>query len=105
MIEPSIPTQEPAVPIAHPPILCEYCQRDVSQHAGCAMATYRLGGGTIYERIRYGEEYGDWVVAPDLPCYGCGCPPGTWHHAGCDAEICPRCGGQAVSCPCLLNGG
>lgn len=46
-----------------------------------------------------------WKIDP-LPhtgtenCHDCNCPPGGYHHPGCDWEKCPRCGEQAISCDC-----
>lgn len=38
----------------------------------------------------------------DIRCYDCGIDRGGWHHPGCDQEICPRCGGQFISCDCVV---
>lgn len=33
-------------------------------------------------------------------CHDCNCPPGTYHHPGCDEERCHKCGYQAIACEC-----
>jgi hypothetical protein len=33
-------------------------------------------------------------------CHDCGVEADGVHHLGCDAERCPRCGGQLISCEC-----
>jgi len=45
------------------------------------------------QRIRYGADRRD-------PCPDCGCRPGEVHKPYCDQEVCPRCGGQKLSCEC-----
>lgn len=56
-------------------------------------------GGTVYERVRYGDEEQDWG-AGERPCHDCAVIKGQFHVFGCDCEQCPACGGQAISCPC-----
>lgn len=55
--------------------------------------------GVAYPRIRYGSELGfqpDWTRA----CGDCAVAVGQFHLDHCDIETCPRCGQQALSCPC-----
>jgi len=39
----------------------------------------------------------------DSRCHDCGVRHGGTHHPGCDAEKCPRCEGQLISCGCLRD--
>ena len=34
-------------------------------------------------------------------CVDCGIKYGGFHHAYCQYEQCPRCGGQLISCGCI----
>jgi hypothetical protein len=36
----------------------------------------------------------------DKGCHDCGCKHGELHTRGCDAERCPFCHGQLISCSC-----
>jgi len=36
-------------------------------------------------------------------CHDCCTPAGGFHHPGCDMERCPKCGGQLITCGCLLE--
>lgn len=35
-----------------------------------------------------------------IRCHDCGIANGGIHHPGCDAEVCPRCDGQLITCGC-----
>ncbi len=63
------------------------------------------------QRIPFGEETeehlgddGPLLFAPfeaDIErgeCHDCGAEPGELHMKGCDAEQCPECGQQLISC-------
>ena len=56
-------------------------------------------GGKEYGRVRFGEEEDDWG-ADAGPCRDCRVLKGEFHVSGCDAESCPACGDQVISCDC-----
>ena len=60
--------------------------------------TFKIGGEE-FQRIRYGNDQNDWE-AKRQPCHDCYSPKGDLHVFGCDLELCPRCGGQAIYCDC-----
>lgn len=55
--------------------------------------------GTLFDRVRYGHEEDDWE-AELRPCHDCRVFHGEFHVPGCDAEECPRCHGQLITCEC-----
>ncbi len=71
--------------------------------------------GRDYPRIACGYEegeYGNFVLdtsfdeheSNDAVCVDCGAPSGFLHILGCECEQCPRCGEQALGCPCKYAG-
>jgi hypothetical protein len=54
--------------------------------------------GKTFHRIKYGAELGLWMSGS--PCHDCAALEGQLHVPGCDAEQCPRCEQQLISCPC-----
>lgn len=60
--------------------------------------------GKEYPRIHYGDEAEDWG-ADRQPCHDCGVIKQQYHVPFlCDAERCPACGGQVISCDCKYEG-
>lgn len=70
--------------------VCDYCRQDMYWHVGCTLA-------------QFDNEPPRLPNAEAEDCHDCGCPTGTLHHPGCDAERCPSCGGQAISCDCGIQ--
>jgi predicted RNA-binding Zn-ribbon protein involved in translation (DUF1610 family) len=80
--------------------ICPDCGQEMSPETGCTKSTVMIGGEE-YERIPFGD---DRDFDPDMEegdvCHDCNAGIGQYHHAGCDAERCPACGDQFISCDC-----
>lgn len=59
-------------------------------------------GCTNWDRVRpavpFGQEDHGRFAEHSLHCHDCGAAPGQLHHARCDVERCPICGGQLITC-------
>lgn len=74
---------------------CEDCQRVMDPGVGCTMTHVSKGrNASLVKRVFMGEEADDWGEI----CHDCNAGQGTPHHAGCDGERCPECGGQMIGC-------
>jgi hypothetical protein len=76
--------------------ICEFCRQEMLLQRSCTEERVVLFDGS-YERIRVSRPR-----RPGMPpfCGDCGAPTGGFHHPGCDMEVCPRCGRQAIMCGC-----
>lgn len=77
--------------------ICQICKKDMLAVRGCIPHSYGKKVGEKYPAVSEFTQ-SDGVS----PCHDCGAEPGQLHHAGCDMEQCPKCGGQALSCGCDL---
>jgi len=62
--------------------------------------------GRVYIRIPFGSESPHFQFTVDIAagdCHDCGVTLGKCHEIGCDAEQCPRCHTQLLSCSCGLR--
>lgn len=76
--------------------VCEYCKQEMRSAESCTANTrVEFPDGVILPASteHFGEE--------DGRCHDCGIKHGGFHHPGCDAERCPRCGGRIISCDCF----
>jgi hypothetical protein len=74
--------------------VCPYCDQEMLDRVACTDPTYSdFPDRVARQRIPHPLDAG-------LDCHDCAVPPGGLHHPGCDAERCPACGEQAISCGC-----
>lgn len=78
---------------------CEICGGRMLKVDGCTWPGV-YSRGKYYKRIKYGSEDFAW---PDERCHDCGAKLGHYHHANCDVEQCPVCGGQLIGCNCEIE--
>lgn len=81
--------------------VCRYCKREMLGAKTCNPFPVRIGK-VEYLRIPYGQMPGDSEFNLPDTCHDCGVEKGNYHHPGCDMEVCPKCGGQIISCGCKI---
>jgi len=59
--------------------------------------------GKEYKRIPYGSEVYFDIETSHEYCPDCAAAVGEFHYELCDIEVCPKCGGQKLSCGCFLE--
>ena len=83
----------------------EICLRCKKEMANASVTTceenisVEYPDGEVLEPVIYNPKdlhLPNWYRCPD-----CNIVPGGKHHANCDQEICPKCGGQILSCDCF----
>lgn len=79
---------------------CMKCDREMFSANGCSIGTVTVNG-KVFNRIRVGDP-GDFDEGENktIRCHDCNALYGHFHHWGCDAERCPVCGHQLISCDC-----
>lgn len=79
--------------------ICEWCGKPHNAPGGCSPIAVEFEG-VDYLPIPYGSEsmWAEISEQPHGPCHDCGVMPGEYHHAYCDVEACPICGGQFLTC-------
>lgn len=75
--------------------------RPMLKAPGCLVSQISIGG-KWYDRIPCGDEMDfDPCMSEGERCHDCGATRGHYHHWNCDAERCPACHGQLLSCDCV----
>jgi hypothetical protein len=82
--------------------ICRMCGEDMDTSATCKELRVETVDGPMAP-IPYGSEAEDWGAASGARCHDCLVHPGGFHHPGCDVESCPRCGGQLLTCDCIVS--
>lgn len=82
---------------------CNVCHKDMMRAKSCIKTVFVVEQegqpDQIVQRIPVGQG-ADWTEGR---CHDCNAIVGGFHHPGCDTERCPFCGGQILSCNCLVN--
>lgn len=76
---------------------CPKCGGRIGLTLGCRVRsiTYQ---GKMYQRVKVGDPGDIFVGKKNAICYDCAARFGRRHHYGCEAERCPICGEQYISC-------
>jgi hypothetical protein len=79
-------------------VVCACCESEFFSTHSCTIESLEFVPSGTLERIKY-------KIKTDQPiCYSCGVADGGVHHCGCEAEECPGCYEQLISCYCMLEG-
>jgi hypothetical protein len=71
------------------------------------------GGERCRDGLEEAQDHTEYLIAgrrhPRVPngrdarCADCGAGPGELHEAGCEMEVCPRCGDRVIACECAYG--
>lgn len=84
--------------------ICQVCKRDMLKTDGCDQHPIVVRGQT-YSPVKVGGTGDFFEGEEDVRCGDCNAKYGHSHHAGCDCERCPVCGGQLIACGCMASHG
>lgn len=75
--------------------ICPRCGEEFGTVASCVGEPIPTSHGSLPPVLD------DWIPA-GRRCLDCGIEAGRYHHAGCELEQCPVCGGQLCTCGHLV---
>lgn len=78
--------------------ICEACKLEMTSQktVTCLDVEVEFPGSPPMKAVPY-----EPIDGGKKRCHDCYVKPGGLHHPGCDAEECPACHGQLISCGCL----
>lgn len=81
--------------------VCALCERDMLKTDSCVETPIKIDSRE-FAPIPFGDTRD--LIPNDAKgggrCHDCNVADGGFHHVHCDAEACPNCGGQYLSCDC-----
>lgn len=89
--------------------ICPTCGKEMTNTEDTSCCKYLLfvdrynnSKMELYERIPAGDpdDLLHYDMEDDQRCHDCNVGKGEYHHFNCDAERCPRCNMQLLSCDC-----
>lgn len=86
---------------------CYTCNRNMPDASSCVGFPYCEGTKKypriVFEGVEVGKALPQKTRAVLRNCQKCGVLPSGFHHPGCPAEKCPKCGGLQTTCRCDLT--
>jgi hypothetical protein len=80
--------------------ICRWCAQEMMAASSCTVDAFHVDGQRV-GMIAYGAEPGRGAFL--LRCGDCGVARGGHHHPRCDAQRCPSCRGQLMTCGCRFD--
>lgn len=76
---------------------CRVCGYTIGKTVSCRVRTISYKGKT-FRRVKVGDPGDPYEGKKVTACASCGVAFGRFHHADCEKEVCPICGGQLATC-------
>ena len=76
---------------------CRACGYTIGKTVSCRIRTISYKGKN-YRRVKVGDPGDPYEGKKVAACAACGVSFGRFHHADCEKEVCPICGGQLATC-------
>lgn len=76
---------------------CRVCGCTVGKTVSCRIRTISYQGKS-FRRVKVGDPGDPYEGKKVTACASCGASFGRFHHADCEKEVCPICGGQLATC-------